>query len=79
MMAVVLLLANFTLFQKKQLLNSGRSVLLKLAPLDPRSIMQGDFMRLRFAMQSALRDQQEQRNHDGQIVVALDKTKSLIL
>jgi len=41
---------NHAIWQKEQLLTNGPSVLLELAPVDPRSIMQGDYMRLRFAL-----------------------------
>lgn len=34
---------------KEQSLRGGRLVLLRLAPVDPRSIMQGDYMRLNYA------------------------------
>ena len=46
---IVLLVANVGIYQKQQLVASGRVVLLELAPVDPRSLMQGDYMALRFA------------------------------
>jgi uncharacterized membrane-anchored protein len=39
---------NYSVFQKEKLLNDGQLILLELAPVDPRSLMQGDFMRLRY-------------------------------
>jgi uncharacterized membrane-anchored protein len=45
---LVLLLLNFVIYQKETHLSSGKSVFLKLAPVDPRSLMQGDYMALRF-------------------------------
>ena len=39
---------NFSIYQREQLLQHGRFVLLELAPVDPRSLMQGDYMALRF-------------------------------
>jgi len=46
---IVLALVNFEIYQKKeQLLAEGTTVLLELAPRDPRSIMQGDYMVLRY-------------------------------
>jgi uncharacterized membrane-anchored protein len=39
---------NFSIYQREQLLKHGRFVLLELAPVDPRSLMQGDYMALRF-------------------------------
>lgn len=41
---------NWTIVQRERLVSSGRVVLLELAPVDPRSLMQGDYMALRFAI-----------------------------
>ncbi|TDS12317.1 GDYXXLXY domain-containing protein [Sphingobacterium paludis] len=47
---LVLLLAYFqySVFNKEQLLTDGQLLLLQLAPVDPRSLMQGDYMQLRY-------------------------------
>lgn len=45
---VVLVLVNRAILDKEQLLAEGRVVFLELAPVDPRSLMQGDYMALRF-------------------------------
>jgi uncharacterized membrane-anchored protein len=45
---VVLALANWTVAEREEQLADGRVVLLELAPVDPRSLMQGDYMALRF-------------------------------
>ena len=45
---LVLLVANGGIWQKEQLIASGEPVFIALAPADPRSLMQGDFMRLNF-------------------------------
>jgi uncharacterized membrane-anchored protein len=39
---------NWGIYGRERLLENGRVVLLELAPVDPRSLMQGDFMALRF-------------------------------
>ena len=44
----VLAVANFAIWQKEDLIANGRPVFIELAPVDPRSLMQGDFMRLNF-------------------------------
>jgi uncharacterized membrane-anchored protein len=44
----VLAAVNWGIHAREQLLASGRVVLLELAPVDPRSLMQGDYMALRF-------------------------------
>ncbi len=46
--ALVLLVANMGIWQKEQLIAHGQVVFVPLAPADPRSLMQGDFMRLEF-------------------------------
>lgn len=45
---LVLGMSNLTILGKQRILDEGRPVLLRLAPVDPRSLMQGDFMRLRY-------------------------------
>jgi uncharacterized membrane-anchored protein len=46
---LTLLVANGAIWQKQDLIAHGKPVFMALLPLDPRSLMQGDFMRLRFA------------------------------
>jgi uncharacterized membrane-anchored protein len=50
--ALVLALANFGIWQKQTLIAEGRPVFVELAPVDPRSLMQGDYMRLAFRLPS---------------------------
>ncbi|TDP72494.1 GDYXXLXY domain-containing protein [Roseateles toxinivorans] len=45
---LTLLVANGAIWQKQDLIARGRPVFVALAPVDPRSLMQGDFMRLNF-------------------------------
>ncbi|HSW21805.1 MAG TPA: GDYXXLXY domain-containing protein, partial [Burkholderiaceae bacterium] len=47
-MALVLAVANLGIWQKEQLIRDGQPIYVELAPVDPRSLMQGDFMRLNF-------------------------------
>ena len=49
-LVVLLLLFNKSVLHKETTLAKGKLVLLKLAPVDPRSLMQGDYMRLRYAI-----------------------------
>lgn len=42
--------ANAAIWQKEKLIKEGTIVFAELAPVDPRSIMQGDYMRLSFRM-----------------------------
>lgn len=69
---------NGMIWQKEQLLNDGEIVYLKLAPADPRSLMQGDYMRLRYAVDNRIERKQKYQsviikpddNHVGQFVRA---------
>ena len=45
---VLLVFFNISIVQKEKLLIDGQLVLLELVPVDPRSLMQGDFMRLNY-------------------------------
>ena len=47
---ILLGLFNNSIIKKETLLSDGKLILLELAPVDPRSLMQGDYMRLRYAI-----------------------------
>ncbi len=66
--------ANWVIHGKEQLLNEGRIVLLELAPVDPRSLMQGDYMALRFKVADAAlgRGTVNKELRDGYMVLKLD-------
>lgn len=49
-----LLYFNWSVIKKEQLINDGQLILLELAPVDPRSLMQGDYMQLRYALSENL-------------------------
>lgn len=55
--ALLLILAgiNFSIWRTEQALANGQEVILQLAPVDPRSLMQGDYMALNFAMGEQIR------------------------
>jgi len=53
---LVVVAANVAIAQKQQLIAHGQPVFVRLAPVDPRSLMQGDYMRLDFAMPLQVRD-----------------------
>jgi len=68
---LVLVLVNYGIYGRERLLRDGRIVLLELSPVDPRSLMQGDYMRLNFSVaDDAVR--RAPPRADGRIVVALD-------
>ncbi len=70
---LALALPGYAVMQKERLLASGQTVLIELAPVDPRSLIQGDYMRLNYAISRAI-DAQASWPRDGAIVVTLDST-----
>jgi uncharacterized membrane-anchored protein len=69
---LVLLVANIGIYRNEQVLASGRSVLLELAPVDPRSLMQGDYMALRFRASDAVHEHATAEWQDGRAVIGVD-------
>jgi uncharacterized membrane-anchored protein len=57
---VILVGFNFSIFQKEQVKKSTDEVILKLRPVDPRSIIQGDYMTLAYEIE----EQSEKVNKD---------------
>ena len=55
----VLAVVNGGIWQKEQLIAHGQPVFVELAPVDPRSLMQGDYMALRFALPSEVRQPEQ--------------------
>jgi uncharacterized membrane-anchored protein len=70
----VLALANWTIYERERLIAEGAQVRLELAPVDPRSLMQGDYMALRFRVaDEAFGRRPDRRAEDGRIVVKADE------
>lgn len=71
-LAFVLIVPAALIVQKEALLATGKPVLLQLAPRDPRSLMQGDYMVLNYAIS---RDQgwEPHLPRDGHLVLRLDE------
>jgi uncharacterized membrane-anchored protein len=79
----ILGIVNWSIIGKETHLAEGRIVYLELAPVDPRSLMQGDYMALRFKIGNAVHDalpkadtyrgwRQAVDASDGYVVVGLD-------
>lgn len=77
---LMLAVVNWAIWAKERHLAEGEVVYLELAPVDPRSLMQGDYMALNFEIGNRIRDTlREQRVEggdtqavDGHVVVRLD-------
>lgn len=73
-LALILGLANWDIAQKRAVIANGQVLLLELRPADPRSIFQGDYMRLALAdaaMPSATII--EDLPYRGAVILALDE------
>jgi uncharacterized membrane-anchored protein len=61
-LVVLLIYFNWSVGEKEQLLSSGETVLFELAPVDPRSLMQGDYMLLNYAVSTLKADEKISKN-----------------
>jgi uncharacterized membrane-anchored protein len=69
-----LIFVNFQIVQKEELISNGDKVLLELAPVDPRSLMQGDYMALRYRLANEVGNIKD-LPQDGFLVVTLDQNQ----
>lgn len=73
---LILLLIHASIYQRETILGQGDIVVLELAPVDPRSLMQGDYMDLRFAVVPQIREAlRSKASQSGAIILALDQNK----
>lgn len=68
---IVLGYVNYAIFQKEALTASGEVMLLEIGPRDPRSLIQGDYMALRYRMVMDL-PRSEEWPRRGELVVRKD-------
>ena len=69
---LVLAAFNYAVYNKEKTLAEGRLVLLELAPVDPRSLMQGDYMVLSYAISQNLIEEQRIASR-GYAILQLDE------
>ncbi len=70
--AIVLALINIEIAGKEHIVRNGTTVLLRIAPRDPRSLMQGDYMALRYTMdRDVAREAERTGMNDGTAVIEL--------
>ena len=70
---VILSIINIEIVGKQRILSNGTTVLLRLAPVDPRSLLQGDYMALRYALSGRVADAADEAQvSDGLAVITLD-------
>lgn len=71
MTLLVLGAVTYLIMKKEDTLANGRTMLLRLAPVDPRSLIQGDYMALRYAIARDVPRAQLKKDK-GHIVVSVD-------
>ena len=77
-LVLILALVNWSIWSKERHLAEGEVVFLELAPVDPRSLMQGDYMALRFGLANRVWSARyasagsERDAADGYVIVRLD-------
>lgn len=54
--AIIIIAFIYGVFAKEEIIDNGEVIYLKLAPVDPRSLMQGDYMRLRYDISDEARN-----------------------
>lgn len=69
---LVLGFINFNIIQTEIRLTQGQVIFLQLAPVDPRSLIQGDYMQLNYALNNEVRMQSD-LSEKGQLVLKLDE------
>jgi uncharacterized membrane-anchored protein len=70
---LVIFVINYNIATKEKVLKNGTTMLLRLAPVDPRSLIQGDYMILRYAISNDIPN--DKLENKGCIVVKLDEQK----
>ena len=64
---------NWMIIAKERVLKTGRTVLCELAPRDPRSLMQGDYMVLQYSVAAAAAARVPADVFDGHIILTLNE------
>ena len=67
---VGLLFVNYSIYGKETLIRNGQPILFELAPVDPRSLIQGDYMALRYKIGADL-ESQEDLSVRGKLVITV--------
>ncbi|GIU47087.1 GDYXXLXY domain-containing protein [Shewanella algidipiscicola] len=70
--ASLLILVNWDIITREAWLAKGEVVRLELAPVDPRSLMQGDYMTLNYQITAPIRTATAEQNLNGYVRVRRD-------
>jgi len=72
-LALIIGVAWWSVAGMERILRDGRPVLVELAPVDPRSLMQGDYMALNFAINDRLPRRRDSEQRPRYVYVNLDE------
>lgn len=76
-LVLILGIINWSILEKETQLRDGLTIYLKLTPVDPRSLMQGDYMALRFELENNIRNDIKKTDNkstdDEFVIVTLDE------
>ena len=72
-------LSSWAVWQKEQLLAHGRPTFVELAPVDPRSLMQGDYMTLAWRMPADVRQELDRLQTSERPLVAARRDERQVL
>lgn len=73
---LVLGILNYFIYHKEKILQSGDEIFLALVPVDPRSVLQGDYMQLGYAVENTAKNNVNNNLKErGYIVIGLNNKK----
>ena len=68
----ILIFFNYSIYRYEKIIQTGETVYLKIKPTDPRSILQGDYMKLRYEITDGISLETQEKK--GSIVIKTDST-----
>jgi uncharacterized membrane-anchored protein len=72
-LGLVLSVPAYMIVAKERIIAQGTTVLLELAPRDPRSLIQGDYISLNYELSDTLLQKIKEESLSGRVVVRLDE------
>jgi len=64
---------NYAIWNNEKILQEGETIFLELVPVDPRSLMQGDYMRLAFAIEREISKEKDKtkqsQSKSGRLII----------
>lgn len=73
-LAVLFIYTGWTVFKAESAIENGKTVLVRLAPVDPRSLIQGDYMTLGYDLPEYI----DTTNDTGKLIAKIDQNKVAI-